>query len=244
MSKLIDKLNKLTRSEPTPIGFRREQSASAGRKIQLIAELSGTEEGKVAGVDAVLFDITGKDVPSGTLTEKQKDVPWGGWLKAGGVKGIAQLRDAGCDFVVFSAADAPLTLAEDKEMGRILEVDTSMSDGMLRTVVELPVDAVLVSVAQDKGDYLTYRDLMVLQRFGGFPGKSLIVRTPAKLSGAELEALWEAGVTAIVAKGNIDKLRKVIDKTEFPSARKRDKAEPVLRQSEPDTSLPEQAERL
>ena len=71
---------------------------------------------------------------------------------------------------------------------------------------------------------------MILQRFGGFPKKPLVAHIPEKVSSSELEALWEAGVMAIVTEGNIDKLRKTIDKADFSKTRKRDKTEPVIRQ--------------
>jgi hypothetical protein len=96
--------------------------------------------------------------------------------------------------------------------------------------VELPVDAVLVSVGQGKNNSLTWYDLMVLERFSGFPKKPLLAHIPVKVSSGELEALWEAGVMAVITEGGIDKLRKTIDKADFSKARKREKNEPVLRQ--------------
>lgn len=229
MSKFIDKLNKLTRVESTPIGFRREQAASTARKIQLVSLISksATEN---SGADTVLLDISDKGVETESMSGMPEDMPWGAWLKDVRQKELKQLKDAGCDFIVFPAENTPLDIIEEKDMGKVLELDTSISDTVLRSVLELPVDAVLVSVGQGKDNPLTWYDLMILQRFGGFPKKPLLARIPAKVSSGELEALWEAGVMAVVTEGNTDKFRKTIDKADFSKARKRDKNEPVLRQ--------------
>jgi hypothetical protein len=50
------------------------------------------------------------------------------------------------------------------------------------------------------------------------------------VSSGELEALWEVGVMAVVTEGDIEKLWKIIDKSNFSKTRKREKNEPVIRQ--------------
>lgn len=229
MSVFIDKLNKLTRVESTPIGFRREKTDSAARKIQLVSLVSKSEE-EYSGADAVLINIRDKGTGSESVSELQDGISWGAWLKDTRQKELKQLKDSGCDFIVFPAESTPLDIIEEQDLGKVLEIDTSISDPMLRSIVELPVDAILVSVGQSKSNSLTWYDLMILQRFGGFPKKPLLARVPIKISSAELEALWEAGVMAVVSDGNIDKIRKAIDKADFTKARKHEKNEPVLRQ--------------
>ncbi len=231
MSAFIDKLKKLTHGESSSIGFRREQSASSSRKIQMVSIVSGSDN-ESSGADAVLVDASVKEVTVEFSKKLPEGIPWGLWLKAGGKKEIKQLKETGCDFIVFPAANTSLDIIEDKDIGKILEIDTSVSDSVLRSVVELSVEAVLVSTGQDGAGVLTWQDLMILQRFGGIPNKPLLACVPSKVTGSELEALWEAGVMAIVAEGNIGKLRKVIDSADFTQIRKREKAEPVLKQPE------------
>jgi hypothetical protein len=144
-------------------------------------------------------------------------------------KELKQLKDAGCDFIVFPAESTPLGIIEEEAMGKVIEIDTTISDPLLRSIVELPVDAVLVSVVRGKENSLTWSDLMILQKFGGFPKKPLLAQIPSKVSSAELEVLWEAGVMAVITEGDIDKLRKTIDKADFTKVRKRDKDKPVIR---------------
>ena len=229
MSNFIDKLNKLARVESTPIGFRREKAASLARKIQLVSFIS--ESGQdVTGADAVLLDIQDKGIEPERVSGMPADIPWGAWLKNGGKKEVKQLKDAGCDYIVFPAEGTPLEIIEEQAVGKVLEINATISDPLLRSIVELPVDAVLVSVGQGKNNSLTWQDLMILQRFGGFSKKPLLAHIPAKVSSSELEALWEAGVMAVVTESNNDKIRKTIDKADFSKARKREKTEPVLRQ--------------
>jgi len=229
MSKFIDKLNKLTHIESTPIGFRREQADSSARKIQLVSLISKNEAGD-SGVDTVVLDARDKGIESETVSGMPDNIPWGVWLKNARHKDLKQLKDAGCDFIIFPAESTPLEIIEEEDIAKILEVDISITDPVLRSIVELPVDAVLVSVGQGKVTSLTWYDLMILRRFGGIPKKPLLASIPAKVSAGELEALWEAGVMAMVSEGNIDKLRKTIDKADFAKTRKREKNEPVIRQ--------------
>jgi len=252
MSKFIDKLNRLSRGETQPIGFRAREPASPKPKIQLVAilaqESAESLTGHVVGADAGLLRIvkpsTGVEaLPK--LSQALPDIPWGGWLQGKGLGGLKQLSKAGCDFIVFPATDTPLTLIENKEAGRILEVEASLSEGLLRAVNELPIDAVLVASEQKEGYSLTWQHLMLFQRFAGLLTKPLLVSIPAKVTGSELQALWEAGVSGIVVEispeqpqDSLSKLRQVIDKLEFSLPRRREKVEALLPRLRGETSTP------
>jgi len=147
----------------------------------------------------------------------------------------------GCDFVVFPATTTPMTIPSDDEAGKILQVETSLSEGMLRTINQLPVDAVLVSVEQ-KGKYdLTWHQLMLFQRFANMVTKPLLVPIPANTAANELQVLWDAGVDGVVVETGagkpaeeLKKLRKVIDGLTFPTTRKHEKREAVLPRADKD----------
>lgn len=258
MSKFIDKLNRLSRGETQPIGFRAREPASPKPRIQLVASLAqeSTESlaGNVVGADACLFRIskTGTGVEAlQKLSQSLPDIPWGAWLQSSGQGGIKQLTKAGCDFIVFPATDTPLALIENKEAGRILEVETSIGEGLLRAVNELPVDAVLVASGQKGGHSLTWQHLMLFQRFADLLNKPLLASAPAKVTGGELQALWEAGVSGVVIEigpeqpqGSLKKLRQVIDKLEFSLPRRREKVGALLPRirGEPSVAPPETEE--
>jgi len=141
----------------------------------------------------------------------------------------------GCDFVVFPAANTSLAILQNKEVGKILEVEASFSEGLLRTVNELPVDAVLFTSEQEKEHFLTWHHLMLFQYFANLLTKPLLVSIPSKVTDSELQALWGAGVVGVVVEvgvgqpaGGLTELRRTIDNLTFPSQRKRRKEEALL----------------
>ncbi len=242
MSRFIDKLNRLSRAEPQPIGFRTTHPVSPMPKIQLVATLAQESVESltdyVAGADAGLLRISKLSSGAKTLqkiSQAVSDIPWGGWLQGSGLGQIKQMTKTGCDFVVFPATNTPLAILQNDEVGKILEVEASLSEGLLRAANELPIDAVLIASEQKEGYFLTWQHLMLFQRFADLLSKSLLVCIPSTVTAGELQALWEAGVdgvlievTAEQPQDRLKELRQVIDKLSFPSPRKREKIEPLL----------------
>jgi len=256
MSKFIDNLNRLRQGEPQPIGFRAAKPASSKARIQLVASLARESiEGladNTAGADAGLLRAS-KPGPAGKTLEKVSqsapDIPWGVWLQGVGQKEIKQITKAGCDFIVFPAT-TPLAMPQNDEMGKILEVEASLTEGMLRAANELPVDAVLIA-SEGKEGFLTWQHLMLFRRFADLLTIPLLVSIPASVTADELQSLWEAGVSGLVAEINegqpqdrIKELRQAIDKLTFPSPRKREKTQPLLPRvsRETGTTSPEEEE--
>ncbi len=242
MSRFIGKLNQVSRVMPQSLGFKRAQPVSEKPTILLIAGLTGAGAGgltdSVAGADAGLLPIAKSS--SGTkllraMSQAVPDIPWGGWLRNIGRDEIKQMAKTGCDFVVFPAASTPLTLLQNDKIGKILEVDSSLSDGLLMAANQLPIDAVLITT-KERGEYfLTWHHLMLFQRFAGLLTKHLLVSIPSNVTADELQALWEAGVDGVVIEVSVGqpvdrlkKLRQVIDKLAFPSQRKQGKIEALL----------------
>ncbi len=242
MSKFIDKLNQVSRVVPQSIGFGRAQPVPEKPKILLIASLAGASIGGLAdyvvGADAGLLPIPKLSSGAKTLKEMSQavpDIPWGGWLRNIDQGEIKQMAKAGCDFVVFPATNTPLALLQNDEIGKILEVESSLSEGLLRAVNELPIDAVLIAGEQREGYFLTWHHLMLFQRFADLLTKPLLASIPSNVTANELQALWEAGVDGVIIEvgvgqpaDRLKKLRQVIDKLAFPSPRKRKKVESLL----------------
>lgn len=242
MSKFIDKLNQLSRSVPQPIGFGMRQAVSPKPKIQLVASLvqESTEQlaEHVVGADAGLLHIS--KISSGAsalqkISQAASDIPWGGQLQGSGRRGTKQVVKAGCDFVVFPAANTPLATFQNDGIGKILEIEASLGEGMLRAVNELPIDAVLIAGEQGDDYSLTWQHLMLFQRFADLLTKPLLASTPSNVTAGELQALWEAGIDGVVMevtlkqpRDRLKELRQVIDKLPFPVPRRREKTEPLL----------------
>ena len=251
MSRFIDKLNQVSRVVPQAMGFRTAQSVSEKPKILLIASLAGASTGGladyIAGADAGLLRIPKLSSGAKTLKELSQaapDIPWGGWPRDINEGGLKQMAKAGCDFVVFPAVNTPLALLQNDEVGKILEIESSLSESLLRAVNELSIDAVLVTAEQD-GEYsLTWHHLMLFQRFADLLTKPLLASIPPNVTANELQALWEAGVDGAVIEVEVGQpvdrlkdLRQTIDKLVFPLQRKRGKAEALLPHISRETSM-------
>ncbi len=251
MSKFIDKLKQVSEAAPQPMGFRVTQLASAKPKMMLVASLAQANIENLAehvtGADAGLLQIA--ELSSGVKTIQEisqvvPDIPWGEWLKESGQGEVKQMAEAGCDFVVFPAANTSLALFQSDEMGTILEVESSLSEGLLRAVNELPINAVLIAGEQKEGYSLTWHHLMLFRRFADLLTKPLLVFIPSTVTANELQALLETGISGVVVEvgvgqpaGKLKELRQIIDKLRPPSPSKLEKAEVLLPQIGRETSI-------
>lgn len=251
MSRFIDKLNWLSQAESQPIGFRTAQPASPKPKIQLVASLAQKNieslVDHIVGADAGLLCIS--KLSSGAkalqkISQAVSDIPWGGWLQDSDIVEIKQLLKAGCDFVIFPATTTPLALLQNDEVGKILEIEASLSEGLLRAVNQLPVDAVLIASEQGEGYSLTWQHLMLFQRFADLLTKPLLVSIPPEVTSDELQALWAAGVDGVIlevsteqSKDRLKELRQVIDELVLALPRQREKRGVLLPQISRETSI-------
>ena len=242
MSRFIDRLNRVSQAVLQPIGFGTRQASSPKPKIQLVASLSQKNVESladcVAGADAGLLRISKSSSGVKALQEVSQaisDVPWGVWLEDSGQEEIKQVLEAGCDYVVFPTSSSPQEMLRNEDVGKILEIEASLSEGLLRAINELPVDAVLVASEQREGYIITWQHLMLFRRFADLLTKPLLVPVPSSVTAGELQALWEVGVDGVVVgvkagqpAGGLKDLSQVIDKLAFPSAGKRHKVEALL----------------
>ena len=241
MSQLIDKLKQVSKAAPQPMGFRTAQPASSKLQMLLIASLSQTETvdslaDYVAGADAVLLNMPKASREHKSLeriVQSLPDIPWGVRLEEIGENRIGTVIDAGGDFVVFSAASSVLAVPQDDKVGKILQVESSLSEGLLKTVNELPVDAVFAG--NEQKNHLTWHHLMNIQRLADSLAKPMLVSIPSKVNTYELKTIWEAGADGVIAEvstgqpvGRVKELRQAIDNLASLPPRKRGKAEAVI----------------
>ncbi|MDO8579116.1 MAG: hypothetical protein Q7R50_08080, partial [Dehalococcoidales bacterium] len=172
---------------------------------------------------------------------------WGAWLK-GKNAAIPELVKAGCDFVVFSGSTV-LTAAVDEKTGKILEVEPSIADTMLRTTGSLPVDAVFINDDSVGDGPLTWQHLMQFQRCAALLTKPLLAPVPADAGPEELKLLWEAGVVGAVvdteglSPEKFKALRNTIGDTKFPPrGRRREKIDATLPRPQREPAVAEHEE--
>ncbi len=248
MSRLINDLLKTNQAGSQPMGFRAARQAATTGRITLIADLkigaavSSTE--LTEGAAAVLFR-PGDSRPTAkairAAADNLPDIPWGMYLgDTSDVKKASPVA-AGCDFIVFPVSVPVSTTPKEKKLGRILQVESSMDDGLLRAVNDLPVDAVLIGDITGEDNLLEWHRLMIFRHLTHLISKPLIVPAPADIGEEELNALCEAGIDGILVEvdagkaGGLKELRQVIDKLPPRSPHIRDKMSPLLPKAGVDT---------
>jgi hypothetical protein len=241
MSRLIDELKRVARATSQPMGFRASRPVSSEPRVLLIASVAQIEDtdhlaDNVNGADAVLLHLAKSHLTASTLQKiatSMPDMPWGGWLDEIDARRTATLVEAGCDFVVFPAASRVSATPQDDKVGRILQVESSLGEGLLRAINDLPVDAVFTTDAYENSS-MAWHHLMHFQRLANLSAKPLLVPVPLNVSASELKALWEAGVDGIVVEtdagkpGGLKELRRLVNELPPRSSRKRGKAEALL----------------
>jgi hypothetical protein len=253
MSRFIDKLTRIRQAEPQPMGFMAGKVSNEKPKMQLVAWLSAPNLDKVSdglsSADAVAIELAkADDIDALDKVCQVKDgVPGGGWLKS--IKGgtLKKALEVVCDFMVFPAA-VPLTLTHKDKVGRVLELDATLGEGLLRTVNDLPVDAVLIADNLDESQ-LTLNQLMSIQRVIYLVNKPILISVPDGLNDAELQTLWDMGVSGVMIELNDEKsgkrlaeLHKVVEKLNPAAFRKKARLSPVLPRLEAEPPKPQEEE--
>jgi hypothetical protein len=223
MSKFIERLQQALTPPVQSMGFMTVKSEQARLKIQLVVNVTGgklkTQVKEPADFDALLFSNTAVSV-----NEKIT----GMWLSKGDIEEVEKAIKAGVDFVILPVSGE--ILPPDKKLGKIIQIENSISDIMLRTVGELPVDAVVLSEGKESSLALTWKRLMLIRRFSGLTGKPLLVEVLPTITETEFQAIWDVGVSGVIVSVDAEQaddaagnLRKIIEKLSFPSKRKLEK---------------------
>jgi len=203
MSKFVDKLQSLSKSSTTPIGFHPPVSELKSPAMLLIAGLSGTQvnEAKiVADVNAnagLILDEGPSTRIVKQMLEAVGDVPLGVFVKGMSEEKINELASLGCDFVVFDIR-IPAAVLHKEEVGKFLMIEPSLDQGFARAINSLEVDGVFIS--NRGGDsFVAVEHLLVCRRFVELLEKPIIMALPSLVTKAELTSLWQAGVDSVVA---------------------------------------------
>ena len=203
MSKFVDKLQSLSKSSTTPIGFHPPVSELKSPAMLLIAGLSGTQikEAKIVAdvnADAGLILDEG---PSASIVKQMVqavgDVPLGVFVKGMGKEKIDELANLGCDFVVFDIR-IPAAVLHKEEVGKFLMIEPSLDQGFVRAINSFEVDGVFIS-SRGEDSFVAVEHLLVCRRFVELLEKPVIMALPSLVTKAELTSLWQAGVDGVVA---------------------------------------------
>lgn len=253
MSRLIDKLKCTCQVEPQPMGFIAARASSEKPRMQLIAFLAAGNpaqlSGQLAQADAALVKISRVDDLDELekLSQIKDGIPSGGWLTSTAGSILKKISSPACDFMVFPD-NTPLTAITRKDKsGRILELDLALSEGWLRTANDLPVEAVLIA-GKGAENALTLNRLMLIQRVAYLISKPLLVSLPVTSGEAELQAVWDIGISGVVVEvdaNSMEKLaevRKAIDSLAPSASRKKDRMRAILPSLKAEVEKPEEEE--
>jgi hypothetical protein len=251
MSRLIDDLLKVDRTSYQPMGFRTNRQAPTGPRLRLIAgaiPASSISAESVAGADAVLL-LPEKQPEVGAIInalEPLGNLPWGIYLRDSTGSNATSLIKEGCDFFVFSAASPVSSVPTDDDIGKILEIESSLDDGLLRAVNNIPVDAILLTDSPEADFPLAWHRLMIFRHITGMLTIPVILRVPLDAAESDLRALWEAGADGLIAEIDTDRpdgiknLRNLIEGLPARTQQKKERADAVLpRTGETGTARPE-----
>jgi hypothetical protein len=240
MSRFADKLKEALQVAPPPMGFFRAARPVSKPRMLLVAWIEDTEKpaALLDGADAAV--LASPKIPAAktlkALVKSLDKLPLGVWVE-GDASNLKSLDASGVDFVVFAPEKMPLAVISEEKPGRIASIPLDIEDSLVRTLNELPADAVIIK--SPSSSQLTFQDLMRFRRLGDWGTKPLLAAVPAALTESEVKALWDAGVDALVVSVNaanqaaFKELRAVVDGLELKTKPKWMKPRaivPVVRQ--------------
>jgi len=241
MSHIIEKLLKTDRAASQPMGFKAAHSAAAEQRLLIFAGLSSPDIEELPdyldGADAVLLRPGESPLPTDTvktLVASLDDIPVGIHMDGLDTAELKPLLKAGCDFVVFPATCPVSAIPEDDDTGSIIQVESSLDDGLLRAINDLPTDAAIITDSFEDVGTLVWHQLMIVRHVTALMKKPVIIPVSLKATESELKSLWEAGVGGVIVevdvkkRDGIKKLRGIIEKLPARSAPKKGKAEALL----------------
>ena len=235
MSRFLDKLERIWAGKAQPIGFGPQTAKAKSPAMAIVTRLSPGEPDMAAlsgeeGADALLVSIDDLERGAETLSRVSQvagDIPLGVSVKVVTKDDVEQLIELGCDFLLFNANEVPAAILSETRIGKVMEVDPSLSDSLARTIARLPIDAVFFSAEQQP---LSVRQLMDYARLASLVGKPSLVALPAALRSEDIEGLWQAGVRGLVLTLERERLSQVREMIQAlpPTTKRAEKGMDVL----------------
>ena len=204
MSKLIELLDKTTDASPSPLGF----GAASGRiptnpSIVLIGqaavdEVNGNPTLAESKADAFIVTMTSLDSNALEGIQKAlKDRLWGVRVGALSEEQASQLKEKGCDFVVFDPENTAAAVLNDEELGSIIAVNADLDEETGGAITGLSIDAAIYAPGESILP-LTVQRLIEVQLVRDLVGKHFLITIPAGMTTSDLEVLKNAGIAGMV----------------------------------------------
>lgn len=215
--KFIKRLEEIAAGGPPSIGFKAPQLPLPPALLLAVAlPTMDAEHAKAAvegGAEALIVRVSVQD----NITKEEKKlkellaaaddrpcgvVPVGGPLFE--MERLRQLQSLGFDFVVVSAHDTPEVMRLENA-GKMMVVDHTLDDDLIKTINGLDVDAVEVSLArpEDFGRDLCIRDIMHYKRLRMLLRKPIIVRGERSVRPQHVADLFDVGVEGLLIDATV-----------------------------------------
>lgn len=214
MSKLVDRL-KETATGGRSIGFPTGRTSKVP-PVLIVAELpmpsAELADAAIAGGASVLL-LSLATARAGAVSGEFKKVvadvvklagdrPCGLALEGAGTVDrdtVETIAEAGIDFILMRAEEMPASLLEAEGIGRAVAIDDTYTDAQLRTLGELEVDAVQITVASaGAGSGLTVFDMVRYQRLALIVHKPLIAAVSAQMTPEDVTLLHGIGIQSVL----------------------------------------------
>lgn len=239
MSKLVDKLDNLSRPAGPAMGFHTAGATEKAISMLVAVEITGRPEDEVkdiAGLKAAGGVIDGAGLTAAALSKYAKaagSMPIG--LNVGGGKAVSswKLVAGDVDFAIFDV-NTPVIVLEGKDadsLGKVLSLRFDMESGLLRSVNNLYPDihAALIDLRLRE---FTVETMMNSRRVADFAGCHMLALVKVSLSYQELLALRGAGVKGLIlpSDSSVDEIKAFIERVEgLPRVeKKKEKRDVVL----------------
>ena len=203
MSKFIELIEKAGQQTNSPMGFAqaRGQSGVAPQLI-LVARVLPKDLQKqpsLAETNADAFLVGGllEDRKLDSSTKSLSGQLWGARLSQFGASEVKRLMKMGCDYIVLESMDTEAAVLNEEDLGTVITLGGDLGEEAIRSICELPVDAVLFSPAQ-RAQPMTIGHLASIQRVRGLTDKPLLVEAPLGLGEPDLKALRNLGISALI----------------------------------------------
>ena len=201
MSKLIQRIERLNKDAPAPMGFGAAARRQPTPTMALLAATADPEAvGGATGValDGVIFRGEGIDgAAAAKAMEALPEVPWGTQANALSQGEVSALVEAGADFVSLTGLTSSLDALRDEDVGKLLVVPVDLKEEHAHSLEVMPVDAVIYADAV--ASPLTLEVLMHLATARCEIGRPFLLPVHGPLTAWELECLREIGVEGVVA---------------------------------------------
>jgi hypothetical protein len=234
MSKLLEKLERISEGRGQPIGFGAAANREKASPMAIVASIPAGNAKLAAiaaesGADAVLMtaEHQKREDVLAQLSSDKIDIAWGVFLNKITKGEVEQLIEIGCDFVILDPANTPAAVLNEERIGKVLQIDLSLNDNLARAINRLSVDAVLLNTAGRNEAHITVHELMGYERLAAAAGKHLLAAVPPALPMDDIESLWSLGVRGVVvdltAKNPEQRLSQVKEAVQKLPARKKKK---------------------